>query len=342
MANETFFSGNGDVNLFYHNKANGDKDSVASKIPDNILATKFNDMKNSAIQVEENRLQSVLDSLFQNKLAYTKEVQELQDKLNSMPKGPERDSVRDKVGRMFKEARENPNSRSKYYSEEYLKYEKELADLYSRSDRMKRDFISENPSLYGLLCIKQALTYKGWSDWLNVPAYEEIFEIIYKNQFPSHPLAEEIDGLIEARNVKAGNKYPDFKVTREDGSKEQISSLIKGNVAVIDLWASWCGPCRRHSIELIPVYEKYKDKGFKVIAVARESDNCRDMNKAMEKDGYPWESFVDLNDRDNIWRINRAGNAGGKIILVNSDGVIVCTDMPVQDIKAFLEKTYGE
>ncbi len=337
-----FFSGNGTVNLFCHNKANADKDSVASDIPDNILATKFNDMKNSEIQVEEKRLQSLIDSLFQANRAYTEEVQELQDKLKSLPKGPERDSIRAEVGGRFKEARENPNSRSEYYSEEYLKYEKELADLYSRSDRMKRNFISENPSLYGLSCIKQALMYKGWSAWLDVPAYEEIFETTYKNSFPGHPLTEEIAGLIEARNVKAGNKYPDFKVTREDGSTEQISSLIKGNVAVIDLWASWCGPCRRHSMELIPVYEKYKDKGFKVIAVARESDNCREMKKAMEKDGYPWESFVDLNDRDNIWRINRANNAGGKIILVNSDGVIVGTDIPVQDIKDFLEKTYGE
>ncbi|MDE7096848.1 MAG: redoxin family protein, partial [Muribaculaceae bacterium] len=104
----------------------------------------------------------------------------------------------------------------------------------------------------------------------------------------------------------------------------------------------WCGPCRRHSIELIPVYEKYKDKGFKVIAVARESDNCIAMNKAMKKDGYPWESFVDLNDSDNVWRINRAGNGGGKIILVNSDGLIVGTDIPVDEIKEFLEKSYGE
>lgn len=76
--------------------------------------------------------------------------------------------------------------------------------------------------------------------------------------------------------------------------------------------------------------------------VAREKDDCEAMNEAMKKDGYPWESIVDLNDRDNVWRINRAGNGGGKIILVNSDGIIVGTDMPIEEIKAFLEKTYGE
>ncbi|MDE5850798.1 MAG: TlpA family protein disulfide reductase [Muribaculaceae bacterium] len=249
----------------------------------------------------------------------------------------------DVVGRRLKEAHENSYAHSKFYSKEYLEYAKELTDIYYKSDLMKRNFISENPSLFGLYSIKEALMRGGGvSDGMDIPAYEDVFETIYKERFPGHPYTTEISGLIEARNVKAGNKYPDYKVTREDGTTEQISSLIKDNVAVIDLWASWCGPCRRHSIELIPVYEKYKDKGFKVIAVARESENCIAMNKAMEKDGYPWESFVDLNDRDNVWRINRAGNGGGKIILVDEAGVIVGTDMPVTEINNFLIKKYGE
>ena len=176
----------------------------------------------------------------------------------------------------------------------------------------------------------------------DIPGYIELFESKYKENLKDHPYAIEIAEMIEAREVKTGNRYPDFKITREDGSTEQIASLIKGNVAIIDLWASWCGLCRRHLIELIPVYEKYKDKGFKVIAIARESHNCIAMNEAMEKDGYPWKSFVDLNDRDKVWRINRAGNSGGKIILVNSDGIIVGTDMPIQEIKDFLTETYGE
>ncbi|MDE6552328.1 MAG: redoxin domain-containing protein [Muribaculaceae bacterium] len=164
----------------------------------------------------------------------------------------------DVVGRRLKEAHENSYAHSKFYSKEYLEYAKELTDIYYKSDLMKRNFISENPSLFGLYSIKEALMRGGGvSDDMDIPAYEDVFETIYKERFPGHPYTTEISGLIEARNVKAGNKYPDYKVTREDGTTEQISSLIKDNVAVIDLWASWCGPCRRHSIELIPVYEKY-------------------------------------------------------------------------------------
>ncbi len=79
-----------------------------------------------------------------------------------------------------------------------------------------------------------------------------------------------------------------------------------------------------------------------MVAIAREQDDCKDMNKALAKDGYPWESFVDLGDKDNVWRINNAGNGGGKIILVDENGIIVGTDIPTKEIEEFLIKSYGE
>ena len=157
----------------------------------------------------------------------------------------------------------------------------------------------------------------------------------------NHPYIDEINTLIAARDVIPGNKYPDYTVTRENGTTERIKDLINGKIAVIDLWASWCGPCRRHSKELIPLYEKYKDNGFTVVAIAREDESCDKMNKAMKQDGYPWESFVDLNDKDKVWRTNNAGNGGGKIILVNSEGTIVATDIPIEEIEKYLTEAYG-
>ena len=207
-------------------------------------------------------------------------------------------------------------------------------------DSSKRTYITDNPSLYGLFIIKNAMSFP--SDWRDIPDYMRIFETVYKDYMPYHPYTQEIEDMIKARSVSAGNTYPNYRLTREDGTSEQILSLINGNIAVIDLWASWCLPCRRHSIELIPIYEKYKDRGFKVVAVARERDNCDAMNKAMKKDGYPWESFVDLDDRDNVWRTNGADNAGGKIILVDADVVIVGVNMPVTEINNFLIQKYGE
>ena len=68
--------------------------------------------------------------------------------------------------------------------------------------------------------------------------------------------------------------------------------MKRGKVALIDLWASWCGPCRTTSKQLIPIYEKYKDRGFTVIGVAREQNSDIRMREAIRKDGYPWLNLI--------------------------------------------------
>lgn len=232
--NRYFFTGEGNIELFYHNEEKVDDDLIVSDISDNILAEKFSDMEKAEIKVERDSLYALIDSLYENNAVHSPDIQALYDKLNNMPQGHERDSVMDVVGRRFMESRQNSYAHSKFYSKEYLEYEKELNELFYKADTMKRNFISENPSLYGLFSIKDAIMYAVDANGrIDIPAYEDIFKTVYKDRFPDHPYVEEISGLIEARNVKAGNRYPDFNVTREDGSTERISSLIKGNVAVI-------------------------------------------------------------------------------------------------------------
>lgn len=53
---------------------------------------------------------------------------------------------------------------------------------------------------------------------------------------------------------------------------------------------------------LIPLYEKYRDKGFTVLGVAREASSDKAMRMAIERDGYPWINLIELNDTNNIWK----------------------------------------
>ena len=51
----------------------------------------------------------------------------------------------------------------------------------------------------------------------------------------------------------------------------KLSSLTgTGNVVVIDIWATWCGPCRQSIPDLIKVQSEYKSKGLKVIGLTTE------------------------------------------------------------------------
>lgn len=330
----SFFTGNGYVEFTCGDSDLDKIEPFKSDLPDNMLYLNIEETLDNKYCGQLNDVNEQISPLFEDNSAYTLEIQTLLKQMESA----ESDEEKAKSRELFFQYQKGP--KEKMYSKDYLDLEKKGRDIIWSRDSLKRTLISRSPTLVGLNYIKTAVLYNNES-YEGIQGYIELFESLYKDNMMDHPYTKEIAEMIEAMEVKAGNKYPDYKVTREDGSTEQISSLIKGNVAVVDLWASWCGPCRKHSKELIPLYEKYKDKGFKVVAIAREQADCKAMNEAMETDGYPWESFVDLNDQDKVWRINGAGNSGGKIILVDSNGMIVGTDLPNSEIMEFIEKTYG-
>ena len=88
---------------------------------------------------------------------------------------------------------------------------------------------------------------------------------------------------------------------------------------------------------MIPVYEKYKDKGFTVVAIARER-NRKAMENAVMKDGYPWQSLLELNDENQVWRKNGAGNAGGAMYLIDRDGTILSTSTDAEELEPIIKK----
>ena len=170
--------------------------------------------------------------------------------------------------------------------------------------------------------------------------YERLVSLYHDklvNIFPSHPIHEKI-AVAEAKDIlMTGKPYIDYNVRNTDGQLVPISSLIKGQVALIDLWASWCGPCRSHSVAMIPIYEKYKDKGFTVIAIARESRR-EAMEQAIDQDGYPWPCLLELKDENQVWNKNGIGNSGGGMVLVDRDGTILSTSIDAEELEPLIKK----
>ena len=148
-----------------------------------------------------------------------------------------------------------------------------------------------------------------------------------------------LDGF---HNVRPGGRYVDFEVPDLEGNKVRLSDIIKGKIAVIDLWASWCMPCRAKAKAMIPIYEKYKDRGFEIVGVAREFKNTDRLKQAIKLDGYPWLQLVELDDGCRIWTQYMLGNAGGGVFLVDRDGKILAVNPKPEEVQKILEQKLGE
>lgn len=65
---------------------------------------------------------------------------------------------------------------------------------------------------------------------------------------------------------QAGFLAPDFTLQDQDGQSYTLSEL-RGRPVLVNLWASWCGPCQREMPAMDSIYQKYKDDGFIILAV---------------------------------------------------------------------------
>ena len=64
---------------------------------------------------------------------------------------------------------------------------------------------------------------------------------------------------------------PDFQLKARDGTQISLAEL-KGQVVMINFWATWCGPCRQEMPHLEALYQRYNSLGFTLLGVNVEDD----------------------------------------------------------------------
>jgi peroxiredoxin len=74
---------------------------------------------------------------------------------------------------------------------------------------------------------------------------------------------------------------PGFTLQSRDGKPVSLAQF-KGDVIMLNFWASWCGPCRQEMPLLDSIYKQYKDMGFTLIGVNVEP-NSHDANAWLMK-----------------------------------------------------------
>ena len=65
---------------------------------------------------------------------------------------------------------------------------------------------------------------------------------------------------------QAGFAAPDFTLNTPTGETYTLSEL-RGQAVLVNLWATWCPPCRAEMPAIEKMYQEYKDQGFVVLAL---------------------------------------------------------------------------
>jgi len=68
--------------------------------------------------------------------------------------------------------------------------------------------------------------------------------------------------------------FPDLEFAGEEGGTVRLSQL-KGNVVLVNVWATWCGPCKMELPIVQRMYDRYSDRNFVVLAVNVDADRKR-------------------------------------------------------------------
>ena len=102
---------------------------------------------------------------------------------------------------------------------------------------------------------------------------------------PDHLWTQQICTKSASLSLTLGDQFPDFPMPMKNLDTISLHSLLADKLTLIDLWASWCAPCRQENRNiLVPLWDKYHQNGFQIIGYALDSSD-KGWNNAISKDG---------------------------------------------------------
>lgn len=196
-------------------------------------------------------------------------------------------------------------------------------------------FVDAHPASFANIPALRLLDpYDNFDYWLKtITALEE--------KYKTCPNVIMLREMVERERPKCiGQVVPEIALNDVDGKPVKLSDA-RGNIVLIDFWASWCGPCRAELPNVVANYKKYHDQGFEVFSVSLDRSKD-DWLGAIKSDGLLWKYHVsDLMEWSSPM-VQLYGFQGiPYTVLIDREGRMIKKDVRGEELGKTLEEVFS-
>jgi len=122
---------------------------------------------------------------------------------------------------------------------------------------------------------------------------------------------------VSSHAVDVREEAPDFTLKSLEGTNLRLEEY-RGQVVLINFWASWCGPCRQEMPLLDRLHHRYEDTGFAVLGINVEGE-IKPAQKVVDKTNVTFPVLIDEEQKvSEMYSLE----AMPSTIVVDRDGIV--------------------
>lgn len=153
----------------------------------------------------------------------------------------------------------------------------------------------------------------------------------------AEPFVNQLCAAGDALPLVDGDVMPDLALPLVTGDTASLYGLLGKRLTLVDVWASWCAPCRRENREVLgPLHRQFGDRGFAIVAYALESSKDA-WTSAIARDAATWTHASHLEgDGGPVMEQLRLRTIPANFLL-DADGFVVAKNLHGEELLRFVE-----